>query len=480
MSRDPRPARAGRQWASWFDRAGAAVLIAITGFVLGLQYLAPNKRTIPVLAAIVVFGVLWRLDIVSGLGLLAIALPFPRQPAFGNTNMTLVLLLLIVWLLRTSRGRDSLLRRTPIDVPLIALAIIYIVSSINIQSPEELLSASARFSMMVSTWLAFYLIVWNLRTPVDLQRFLGFQSIAILLVCLIGIYEVFHPGAVIVPNWITLNSDLNVGGVEATQVRAGSIFRDYELLSEFCAVNALLVGFLMLRAKSRLLQLAHGSLFMLVIIVLFSTVTRGGLIALSVGLLYLVWLVRRRLTVAGMTIAVGMVAAAVSFSGWYVVNLTRAGNVFLRLSETTMASGIIPDSRATVWPRAWERIFEHPFIGHGPNWTLIHVGPHTFWPHSTYLYVANQTGFIGLTIFLWLVWTLVRASRPVTDDLLRGDFVRSYLTIAHVQLIVLLVDEIKIEYLRNETYSYQVWILFALIIAAQQQILRSSAASAKT
>ena len=72
--------------------------------MLGQQYLAPNKRVIPVIAAVVLFGLAWRTDMATAIGLLLVALPFPRYTTFGNTNLAFVLLLLVIWLLRVTSG----------------------------------------------------------------------------------------------------------------------------------------------------------------------------------------------------------------------------------------------------------------------------------------------------------------------------------------------------------------------------------------
>ena len=49
--------------------------------------------------------------------------------------------------------------------------------------------------------------------------------------------------------------------------------------------------------------------------------------------------------------------------------------------------------------------------------------------------------------------------------------------IARVQMLVFLVDEIKIEYVRNEVYQFQVWMMFALMAAAHH-LLHSTPARA--
>ena len=151
----------------------------------------------------------------------------------------------------------------------------------------------------------------------------------------------------------------------------------------------------------------------------------------------------------------------------YVAGSTQSGDLFERLFASQV-KGLVPDTRSVVWPAAWERIFEHPLIGHGPSWASLTGSRIYYWPHSLYLYVANNVGFIGLAVLLWLLLTLFRMVRPVTDDLRDGDYVGSYLLIARAQMVVFLVDQIKIEYLRNPVYQFQVWLMFGLMAAASQ------------
>jgi O-antigen ligase len=286
----------------------------------------------------------------------------------------------------------------------------------------------------------------------------------VLLICLVGVFEATNPGKPLIPGWIVFKNT----GASLLSYRAGSVFYDYELLCEFCALNALLVLFLFIRAKSLLLRLAYGGLLLLVAFMMFTTVTRGGLISLGVGILYLSWMVRRRLTMVGTTIVAGAVTAGLIGMNWFVTTYTPSGNMFGRLFGTTIVNSM-PESRAAVWPAAWERIFEHPFIGHGPLYTIITSGARIYyWPHSIYLYVANNVGFIGLSVFLWLLWTLFRISRPRTDDLQHPDLTQGYMLIARAQMVVFLVDQIKIEYLRNDIYMFQIWLVFALMVAAHR------------
>ena len=153
---------------------------------------------------------------------------------------------------------------------------------------------------------------------------------------------------------------------------------------------------------------------------------------------------------------------------YFVAHFTRSGSLITRFAEPTKFVGYLPEARAATWLGAWSRIFEHPFIGHGPYYSIMSGTRTYFWPHNLYLFVANNVGFIGFGIFLWLLWTLLRISRPRTDDLRHGDFMHSYMIIAQVQMVVFLIDEIKIEFMRNGNYEFQVWLMFALITTAYQ------------
>jgi O-antigen ligase len=447
------------------DRLGVLLLVVSIGVIAGLQYLTPNKRTLSVLTAILMFGLTWRLDLASGLGIMAIALPFPRTTSFGNTNVFFIVLMLVTWLLRVTMRQSTPPRRSPIDVPLVMLFVSYVVSFYNIEA-VDLVFGLGRFQMMVATWLMFYLVASVPESRREFQRLLGFQAFSVLLVCLLGIFEMTNPGKTLIPGWIEFGN-LSSPGAAAFGIRVGSAFFDYELLCEYCAIQSFLILYLFLRADSILLRTAYGGLLALVVFVLFTTVTRGGIIALGIGLLYLVWLVRRRLSaISAMTMA-GALAAGMIFMNWFVATYTRTGNMFERLSASSV-SGFIPDNRAEVWPAAWNRIFEHPFLGHGPYYSIL-GGARLYWfPHSLYLYVANNVGFIGLAIFAWLLWTMFRITRPTTDDLRHADSLQSFMLIARAQMVVFLVDEVKIEYLRNEVYAFQVWMMFALMVAAHR------------
>jgi O-antigen ligase len=461
-----RATRLPRLWSTLLGRITAALVTIIAGVVVGLQYISPNRRVIPVLVAIVMFGITWQLSMVTGLGVMILAIPFQRVTVFGSTNLAFVLLLLILWLLRVAQRQSPPPRSTPLDAPVLALFIIYVVSFYNVESRVDLRHALEIFELEAAAMLAYYLVVSNLRTERDLRRLLGFQAVTALLICLVALFELTQPGKPLFPGWIAFGGPASAG-INIHEARVGSLFHDFELLSEYCALTSLTILYLFLRAESTTRRVFYAGLLFLVVFVLFATVTRGAFIALGVGGLYLLWHIRRRINfVAAVIVATGLVALVLGLD-FYVSHFTRSGSVLGRLGETTFVN-MMPEDRAGAWTGAWERAWEHPWIGHGPVYT-----PQTglrvwLWPHCLYLFVLNNVGFIGLAIFFWLLGSLFRVSLPRTDDLRHSRFSEGYLLIGHVQLMVFLVDEIKIEYLRNPNYGFQIWLMFALIVAAYQ------------
>jgi hypothetical protein len=450
----------------WFGAAIALVAVVGVGWLLGQQYVEPNKRVLGVLAGLLVFGIAWRLDMVSGLGLLVLSLPYPRGTVFGSTTLAFILLLLVIWLLRWTTREAAPPRRTPVDIPVVGLLVAYVISFYNIKNAEYLYFGLQNFQLLVAAVVFFYLIANNIRTEADLRRIHVFQAVSILTVGLLGIYELNHPGAAFIPGWIEF------GATQGTEfnlhdVRIGGPFFDYEMLSEYSALSLLLVAFLFLQARTQLWRAIYGGLGVLMLFMLFATVTRGALVALGLGLLYLAWHVRRRLRLVPL-VAVGTLAVgAVLGMNYYVSNFTRSGDMFERFGETKFV-GWMPDARAGAWIDAWNRWMEHPIIGHGPYYPTMEGVRALFWPHNLYLYLGNLVGFVGVGFFLWLLWKLWKISSVEVPARGRLSYTQAFLVLAHVQLIVFMVDEFKIDAFRNYVYTFQVWLMFATLVAASR------------
>jgi O-antigen ligase len=329
--------------------------------------------------------------------------------------------------------------------------------------------------------MLFYLIVNNVRTSRDLRRLHLFQLISIGTVLLFGLWELTHPGQILIPGWIDFGSaeqrsELNL---VLHNIRIGGPFFDYELLCEYCGLAITLLMFLLAQARGPSHKTALALTLGVAVLCLFATVTRGGFVAAVIGILYLLWHIRRRIKVVPATI-VGVATVALLIGlNFYVSRQTSAGDLFERL-QTTKFIGWMPESRAKTWPGAVERMMIHPLLGWGPHYDVQHGREVWFWPHNLYLFVGNLIGIPGLACFLWLMFMLWRISRPQGDRLGDPHYARAFLLVGHVQLLTFLIDEIKIEYLRNPVYPFQIWVMFASIVAAHQIAKRESATEPKS
>ncbi len=459
-----RPTHRPSVWGQWFDRAANALIVIALGVILGSQYLEPNKRLLSVAAAVIVIGIAWRLDMVSGIGVMILALPYPRGTVFGSTNLALILLLLIIYLLRMSQREVVPPRPTPVDGPIAAFFLAYVVSFYNIANQHDLYFALQNFQLLAGTLMMFYLIVNSVQTEADVKRMHLFHTVSVVGLMLISIWELNHPGATLVPGWINFE---NTHGDEFNQhgIRVGATFYDFELLADFCGLNLLFLGFRFMQQKSFYAKAAHVAMMVLVLFILFATVTRGPVVSLSLALVYLAWLMRRRMRMVPMTLMVCGGLAAVFGMNFFVANFTHSGNLFERVAETQMI-GWMPETRVGTWTEAWQRMMYHPIIGWGPYYSPQTGVMSWYWPHNLYLYVGNLTGLVGLSFFLWMFWKYWRITSPRVDTPGAESYLDSYLFIAHVQMAFFAVDQFKIEYLRNNTYQYQVWLMFAMWVSA--------------
>ncbi|HTO92550.1 MAG TPA: O-antigen ligase family protein [Candidatus Sulfotelmatobacter sp.] len=463
------------QSRDWVSGGISLLLLAGIGVVLGLQYMEPDKRMLGALAGLVVFGIAWRLDLVSGLGVLILALPFPRSVSFGSTNIALILLLAVIWLLRYSQRAAPPLRRTPLDAPIVALILAYVISFYNIDKLVAFDRGLMNFFMFLSCVIMFYLSVANMRSEQDLKRVHLFQVVSIGVIYLFCAWELAFPGHVLIPGWIDLSKFTNPE-LDVRNYRVGGPFFDYELLAEFTAMNLIFFIFLVAQAKSATRRAIYAGFLLMTLFILFSTITRGGMLALGVGMAYLLFVIRKRIQVVPFTIIGGVATAIFLALSFYVAHFTKSGDVFARFQKTQFV-GLIPDSRAAVWPQAWGRWMQHPWIGWGPYYSVEHGLTLWYWPHCLLLFVGNNIGFVGVTFFLWFLFRMLRASIPTTDRLNDPSYSKAYLLAAHVQLVIFLVDELKIEYLRNPIYQFQIWVMFSMLIATSLIVKQQARAS---
>ena len=476
MSSTP-PERAQR--ASFLDRLlGPAGRLVFAAFVLIFaviaagQFVDPNPRVLQVVAGAVVVFLAFRVASIDALAFAVLLLPFPKTTSYGNTNVAFVLLIFIVWLFRVSTKREAAPVRTSLDIPILGLVMAYCLSFYEVE-PENFALAWSFFLNFLSYVLVTYMVVNIVKTTRDLQKVFAMQLLSCVILCLFAVYEQGHPGATIIPGWIVLGA--SEGMTDA--VRVGSTWLDYELFGEYCALHLFLQFFLWTRTKGKTRRYVLAGIILLTVYCLFATVTRGALLSFVVGAAYLIWLSRRRLDFVRLVTVLSLASGLLVAADYVVSRYSNSGSVLERLFATKLDEHGVPDTRSGAWEQAVRNISEKPIFGHGPYYASRKGVEVQFWPHNVYLFYGYIVGLVGLAFFLWILWELWKATRPRAPSLGSGTYAMGATLLSRVLLFVFIIDQVKIDYLRNAKYSFFVWLLLGLLWAIHK-LARDEAAAA--
>jgi len=206
-----------------------------------------------------------------------------------------------------------------------------------------------------------------------------------------------------------------------------------------------------------------------------ATMHRMPLISLSIGIVYLVFLFSHRMRLHTVMLILMLGAGFVVTTETLMTQYTPTGSVFNRI-EGTKFYGAIPDSRRGAWSQAWERGMERPWLGHGPHYDIRYTVSKVLAPHNSYLYYFYTIGVIGVAIYLWFLFTLVRMTTKYLGARMESrGFAWDLLVVQHVQLVVFLIDTIKINFQRSPIYTLLVWLMIGSI-ATTYRIVSSQAA----
>jgi hypothetical protein len=328
------------------------------------------------------------------------------------------------------------------------------------------------FSNLFAAILFFYLLVNILDNEEKLKKAAFAVNLSIVLVIAFSVFELLFPGKVIVPNWLYTQhkSALIMKGL-----RMGGPFRDYELLAEFLALCAPLIFLLAVRSKRLITRTLYGALLIADIFMMFTTITRGAFISLGVGFAYLLFTCRRDLNFVRFVVIVGSFVFFMFALEMLVAEYTVSGSLFDRLGKVTFEEGMVPTARYLGWKQGIIRGMWHPFFGNGLELDWAKNVEQRVYPHNGYLFLFTLTGFFGLLSYLFFLYRLIRTSLlGYKSSLVSSPFSHAFMKILHVWLIMFMIDQIKIEYLRNDIYVYYVWLFFGLIAATGNVIRRTN------
>jgi O-antigen ligase len=212
-----------------------------------------------------------------------------------------------------------------------------------------------------------------------------------------------------------------------------------------------------------------------------ATANRGALLALLLSGVFFLYLFRRELGPRGLMRAVIGIPLAFALSAAVVVNFTDFNRLFDRLAESEIEGGL-PDTRSVTWPMAWEKIQQRPIAGYGPQLLFreeVYARPGVpefiLWPHNLYLFLWYTIGIVGLVFYLAFFARLYleywAARNASTGDAVLDGLPR----LGMVIMVVFVIDQMKIEFLRDTATEFQhfIFMLWGAIAAFSVRAMRN-------
>lgn len=323
-------------------------------------------------------------------------------PVAHTTTLRAVLLLipLALWGVKMARQRKVLIRRTPLDLPLLLFLVTIIISlftSFNLsESLDELRGEFLTYTLL------FYLVVNNVRTEAHSELVVKVLVASSLFMAVYGIGDYFSRESSI----LTLGS-----------YRAGSLHQGYEAYAQYIVIAAPFAFLYLVRSARPWAKALAGAVIMLNAFALFLTHTRGAWIAFYAELIALLALgiFRRRALRAGLTAAL-VLAPVVLFMVLPEQTIWHGKKgITLDVTESKNTGNL----RLAVWSSFLKEFREDPFTpaGYGKTAFKARFPGEEFHgfeqAHNTFVNTATQLGVQGLIALLVIIFVILKTCRTL-------------------------------------------------------------------
>lgn len=263
--------------------------------------------------------------------------------------------------------------------------------------------------------------------------------------------------------------------------RIGGTMQGYEILAEYTAILIILSIVLFLLANKKSEKILYLFLILNFFIILTLTQTRGIYVAGFLTMIYLIFvLVFSGKFKLGLKYLAGIVLVSVILiSAIFIVDQFRPESRFIerftRFERINLKKGSF-DTRNIAWQRGLNYISEmsakekiiganNKYLGQGEIEDRVRTAIN--WPHCLYMSIILRDGYLGLILFfVYLGWLYKQTIYGIIRQKSIND--RDYFIIGmafHMILILLMIDEIKIEFIRHDRTQNIYWIFFGIMSA---------------
>ncbi len=453
------------------------ISVMLLAVFVGRLCVPPSKMSLLVFITSIIGLACFFIPLKTLLYVVVFSIPFPIYITFQGkdaaTITTIVIVILFLfWLSKLVVTRRSLwVARDKIFLPILFLALIYIVSFTKV--PSSLAGpAIRRLVQNLSSLMLFSLLVYHIRDSKTLLNLIHILSTFVFLQALVAIFQVFAadrlsflqifaPRTRIVGAW-----EMKILGEYA--FRARGTIGDYELLAEWFALTIPFQLFVI--GYYRKYRLPYIIFLLFSTIGLLLTLTRGAVICLGIGVVFFYILLMRsqwsnRLRVVKLLMLSLFSLGAIWFIFPRFISFFAYRYSMIKMRGLSIALFFDAIGRGALWRRHLPFIKDLTIFGHG-TYPLVYLGLRGIGSmHSLYLTLLYQIGIAGLFVFLWFIVILFKrlmsTLRFVEDECKYG-----LIAVCNSVLLIFLIDEIKIEFVRSAPTSQFAWLIFAIMLAA--------------
>jgi putative inorganic carbon (HCO3(-)) transporter len=282
---------------------------------------------------------------------------------------------------------------------------------------------------------------------------------------------------------------IGIYGMVTSQGRAGTETGDANYFAMVEIVALPLVLTLAADARKRWLRLGGYGVVLVIIAAVFSSLSRGGLLALGAVLLFIVFVPTRTFFRSPAQKAVVVVCLIVGVVGAYKMTSQALSQ---RVEVVFTSEGRTGSGRLNAWRAARTSFRERPVFGRGygafepsanalmlrtPGVDLSNflLRPNGLEAHSAYIGTLADLGIPGLLLFLGMLGSTGIAIRRAAARA-RGLGAISSMRIANALLISLVGWSVASIFLSSET-SRPLWIMIGMAVALPKLIAQESIAS---
>ena len=229
-------------------------IIAIGSFVAAQQTVSPHRRVVKVGVMMALMALMLRFDMVYAVYLFVLLFPFPSGISIGSTNSVLMTVIPMIWAVRATSSKTALIRRTNLDVPIVLFFFAYIISLYNVDGNYALIRSAEIIWRQIAAFAFFYMIVNFVNDETKLFRMVKVMCATCGFVMFTAVFELFFPGAVIIPGWIGLAERVGQGSLtyRIEGIRVGGAFESHGMLADFGTQMIFLMLYLVVKAKNPL------------------------------------------------------------------------------------------------------------------------------------------------------------------------------------------------------------------------------------